>query len=110
MGLILSVVSYSKIQEINEIAVLSGMSSQLQDDYNGCLALLIMGIIMTVLGLALLVSASSSTQRRYTIEDYNREKYGTIAIGVSAKQKTGLSINSAKFSARGLDHRCEGRR
>ena len=60
LGLIISVIAYSKIQQINEIVAWIGMTSQLQDAYNGSLVCLIGGIILTVLGLGLLVSASGS--------------------------------------------------
>jgi len=73
LGLIISVLAYSKIQQIYEIVAWTGMTSQLQDDYNGSLFCLIIGIILAVLGLGLLVSASGSIERPRSRYRYDRE-------------------------------------
>jgi uncharacterized membrane protein YdbT with pleckstrin-like domain len=68
-GLLGSVIGYIRIQQINEVVPLTGMTPELQNAYNGDLVLLIMGILMVVLGFGFLVLASGSTQRTRRFAD-----------------------------------------
>jgi hypothetical protein len=65
-GLVLAVFGYIKIQEVDETALLTGMTSQLQTDYYICLFFLIIGILMVVLGLGTLVLVSVSFVKTQT--------------------------------------------
>lgn len=60
-GLIIDVLAYNRIQQVNEIVPLTGMTSQLQDYYNWGLFSLIIGILFTVAGLGFLFLAGSAS-------------------------------------------------
>jgi hypothetical protein len=112
-GLILAIVGYIRIQEIDEVALLTGMTSQLQFDYNIWIFFLILGILMVVLGLGALVlvsSFNSATKELVLIPCENCKalipQTSTFCPSCGAKPKFSPETTHAKSG--GLDEKTKG--